>query len=487
MKKNIIYFIGLALSFAAMSSIVACNLGVENDWLEDNFIKKRMESSIKQKKYVIPDDTYPVDDASAVNGLLAESSMSGEDSDYESVEEGSENDLEANLEKSAMQEKNTPQAPKKVAKSSSAPRRFVRTSSLRKYLAQGELNKIFQAKKDPNNPWHLYYSGIAHYIAALQLKSTTAAHKKQVRLAEEQLRTSGVKATHPEMKAKAILWHGITLYRFKRNALSLDELLKPYQWIEKNLKKTPVYNDSLLYAALAAMEKKDRDLAVDYLNRLSKTYPGDKVYDEFYKKWVSPQAAAKHYLSMIHLGEKATSMVEKEGMKSVQTRERKADESLKPSDSRVMNEEVGSFAERLQKADEQVQSMESPDNSDEKDEDANTDVIQEDEASYIESDGEVSASEAVTNSIESETDIPGDEVVEPAVENTNASGSENQSTTNESNTSSESSTQDNVDDIVEFNKKDEGAQKYKDYNTLEEDAADFDDSLFSIEGLEAYL
>ena len=181
-------------------------------------------------------------------------------------------------------------------------------SDIKELIRKGKYSRVLDSKRKTGNEYKYYYA-ICHYCLAKtsSVRKTKADHAAK---AVSLFREAGVSSQETGLKARSVLWHGITQLVFYPQ-LSAAELQKPFAYIQGNLKTSRCYNDSLLYSALTARKKKIPAEADQFLSMLNQTSPKDLVYDEMYRKWVTPQSAARHYGAKISAAEPAPSEDEK--------------------------------------------------------------------------------------------------------------------------------------------------------------------------------
>jgi len=165
---------------------------------------------------------------------------------------------------------------------------------IKSHIAKGRYVAVTDGNVDKSNYESLYYQGIANFIRAKQARGKQK--ETFIRNAELLFNECAKNASAGDIKARSVLWHGITRYVFKPDTLSRSELLRPFEFIQNNYKNTKYHNDSLLYSGLVLLKKGSKSEADNFFKKLSDTSAKDRVYDEDYRKWVSPQTAAAHYL-----------------------------------------------------------------------------------------------------------------------------------------------------------------------------------------------
>lgn len=165
---------------------------------------------------------------------------------------------------------------------------------MRMLVEKGRYKEAYEKKIDAKSAGQLYYKGIAAYCLY-----QTSGNKRYIPRAVKYTKKAAVVSKNKEFKSKAVLWHGMLLYKYRRSGVLLSELLKPFNYIQKYLRQTRCYNDSLLYEALVYNSKKKYRDALACLRQLEKQSDSDLIYDIEYKKWVKPSSAARHYISFI--------------------------------------------------------------------------------------------------------------------------------------------------------------------------------------------
>lgn len=174
---------------------------------------------------------------------------------------------------------------------------YTSVTDIKKFISLHQYDKVLAARIDPKSADSIYYSGNAHFVKALMTKGST--RDKLVAGAEKQFAAAGKLENDKTKKARAYLWLGITRYKFRAETYDLETVSQPLRYVVDKLPDTPYYNDALLYLGLSRAKQNLRDSAKDYFNLLHRTDSRDRVYDIDYQKWSTPQAAARHYLTLI--------------------------------------------------------------------------------------------------------------------------------------------------------------------------------------------
>ena len=189
--------------------------------------------------------------------------------------------------------------------SQKAPQRVPGTlsrSEMIRAAKTGQYAKVIRSKINSKDLVAKYYKAICFFCAAKDTKLSRRARKRYAQNAENLFKEVGIKSRNKDLKVKSILWHGITLYKHRRGGL--EDILYPLRYIQKNYSDTRYANDSHLYTALAYIQSQKPDEAGNALDRLGSSLESDRVYDANYIKWVSPQAAERHYRKLIGLAER---------------------------------------------------------------------------------------------------------------------------------------------------------------------------------------
>ena len=172
-------------------------------------------------------------------------------------------------------------------------------------VKQSRYAEVISGEINEQNPISRYYRGIAYHVMA-ELNPTPAKRKlSYTKKAEADFKYVGIHAKDQKLKPKAILWHGITIYKQRFSPKSVPEIQKAFDYIQDNFPQTRYFNDSLLYSALTYAKLKEMKSAQMYLVELNKTDPEDKVYDIDYNRWLSPQEAVKYYSELFNLSSRS--------------------------------------------------------------------------------------------------------------------------------------------------------------------------------------
>ena len=158
---------------------------------------------------------------------------------------------------------------------------------------------IIAQSPEPQALKEKFYQALSCYTVAKSDRVDATTRRKMIIKADKLLRNVGVQASEDDLKIKSILWHGINSFKFNVYGRNSEKTLKPFKYIQENYSDSRYFNDSLLYTGLVYANRKDYSSAKRYLNLLNESDPDDKVWDINYIKWVTPQAATRHYSDLI--------------------------------------------------------------------------------------------------------------------------------------------------------------------------------------------
>ena len=118
---------------------------------------------------------------------------------------------------------------------------------------------------------------------------------------ERFLEISKLNSISREMKAKAILWHGLMLvyYNGGQNKISFVEKTKPLNYIIENLSNTKCYDDAIFnMARLYHLQGRFAEARRFYV-KLKSLGSKSQVYDVYLKKLVLSKIASAYYLGKL--------------------------------------------------------------------------------------------------------------------------------------------------------------------------------------------
>lgn len=214
-----------------------------------------------------------------------------------------ENDvLEANDgQDNQLDDSDTPQTANQSTSSAGTADRLLGANEVVSLVRKGRYQQVVNGKIDEKNLTSRYYRGIAYYVMAQMYPSPAKKQMSYVRKAEADLKHVGIKSKDKNLQPKAILWHGITMYKYRFSEDNFSEIERAFTYIQENFSDSRYFNDSLLYSALIYAKIDDIEGAELFLLELEETDPEDKVYDADYKKWIEPIEAVDYYFDLFGL------------------------------------------------------------------------------------------------------------------------------------------------------------------------------------------
>ena len=168
-------------------------------------------------------------------------------------------------------------------------------------VRQNRYAEVISGKIDQENMTSRYYRGIAYHVMAKINPTPIQRNLSYTKKAEADFKHVGIYSKNKNLKTKAILWHGITMYKLRFSPETVPEIHKAFDHIQNNFSETRYLNDSLLYSALTYVKSKNIKKAKSYLSELNNTDEEDKVYDIDYNRWLSPQETVAHYSKFYNL------------------------------------------------------------------------------------------------------------------------------------------------------------------------------------------
>ncbi|MBL8992260.1 MAG: hypothetical protein JNM63_02905, partial [Spirochaetia bacterium] len=285
----------LLTAIAVLSALIflsSCGAGTKNAL--DDFLKGKAKSGPSDEALTIVDENKKVNEGESTGGTSQvieppDSKTADKKDSLTFLNPDGENAVKPSTSK-----------PKSAVSASSAPRgNYISDAEIKKLILSKQYDKVIASKINPKSANQVYYSGNAHFVLALQFKVGTKERERHVAAAEKLFRDAGVMEADKVRKARALLWHGITMYRFRSDRYDQETISKPFRYITQKLSDTPYHNDALMYLGIVYGKFNQKESAKEFLTLLAKTDPRDRVYDIDYKKWSSPQTASRHYMNLL--------------------------------------------------------------------------------------------------------------------------------------------------------------------------------------------
>ncbi len=160
---------------------------------------------------------------------------------------------------------------------------------VREALEEGRYKKVIRLTQNKDDFYNKYYRGIAYMTMMLQKSRFSSQERIDFRNnAEELLQEVGYQATDDNLKARGLLWYGVTLDLAYSDLKNKKKAIGAFYKIESSrLKDTNYFNDALFYAAQTYARMGWYGVSRNYFKKSSKIGNGnDVIYDyvnnEFY-------------------------------------------------------------------------------------------------------------------------------------------------------------------------------------------------------------
>ncbi|BBM88838.1 hypothetical protein COTS27_00525 [Spirochaetota bacterium] len=154
---------------------------------------------------------------------------------------------------------------------------------------------VFTAEELPQ----LYYKASAYFQLARRYKTTTRQQIEFVKYSKYLYNRIAETTRDPTLKGRSLLWLAVLKLRFPAWNEDLEQQLAPLIYIQRKLKNSRVYNDSLLYSAFVYESHRRYAKAYDYYRKLGQTQIDDWVYDDKISKFTNPKRASQWYLERL--------------------------------------------------------------------------------------------------------------------------------------------------------------------------------------------
>lgn len=164
---------------------------------------------------------------------------------------------------------------------------------IRPLLLKGQYERAANLEVDVNDSKNRYYRAIATYNIARKTGSD-----KYAALADERFYELSNDKKMKNLRLRAVLWLGINGYSNLNHKKSIEEQLRPFDYLLKNYGSTRYANDAVFYKMLVYLKANEKDSAAKMWEKLKDFAEDDLIYDVNHSEWVSEGKILKRYGSL---------------------------------------------------------------------------------------------------------------------------------------------------------------------------------------------